>query len=266
MPTTIPQKADFGAERLALLQQLGLDPGSLAGFQDSFVQNSNNLYQQLAQLLSQSQSDQTDVETNYERSLAQTMADQKRQRDALEAKLAYRGVLSGSAAVDEIGKQTQDYQNVYDQMGQTKSKALSDILGSRNFAQSQYDVGLGNERTNLTQGASAYLQQIAQRQADQALAQQQAQQQTAQTDAMLQSNNTIAQQIAQMNAQPIDLSKYANLFVQNTPQTVAPVPQPVAPKVPSVNDPGRVALTSSYVTFTKAKSTVGTSGSRILRS
>ena len=72
--------------------------------------------------------------------------------------------------------------------------------------------------------------------------------------------------LQQLGLDPGSLAEFQDSFVQNTPQTVAPVPQPVAPKVPSVNDPGRVALTSSYGTFPKAKSTVGTAGSRILRS
>jgi hypothetical protein len=140
----IPAKEDFASKRQSLLSQLGQDPNSLAGFDDTYLQETNNLYQQLAESLGGLDTQEADLNTDYEKGYKNTLAQQLREREALQSKLAFRGMNRSSAAVDEESKFNQQYQDIFDQMATAKSRGISDIGAQRSNANAAYTTGVGN--------------------------------------------------------------------------------------------------------------------------
>lgn len=244
----LPVKPNFAQDRQSLLQQFGFDPTALAGFQDNYLQESNNQYQTLADILAQSDIEENDLNTGYERSRSQAIEQQNRAVQALQSKMAFNGMQRSSAAVDEEAKLGQDYQRVLDELTGKFSTGAAQVAGKRSSADAAYKVGQGNLAETLRSGASSYLNDVAAKEAQRKIDQQTADAATASAGVSQQIANQTVAPINQANAAPIDLSRFANLFVQNTPQP-APAYTPLTnvnmPPKPSVYDPGRVALTSS---------------------
>lgn len=221
------ERPDFAALRNQLLQQAGYDPIALAGLQDSYLVDTNNLYQQLAQAYLGLGTEETDVETGYEREYGDLQRQEKEARQRLQDQMAFRGMLQSSAYFDQEGKLGEEYGRSYSDLGTNRTNSLADIAARRLAARSNYDVGLGTAKLGLGGAADQYTQQMAEKAAKSQNALDAAQGNAGVTDVQTQIQQGISK--ALQNYQMPDLSQFANLFVQNTP-TAATTPAP--PKAP----------------------------------
>lgn len=214
----IPTKDNFDALRLQYLQQAGLDPTQIAGLGDSYIQNTNNLYQSLAASLLGLENQRAATEVDYSKG-KQSISDQNVQAiDQLRRQLAFRGILGGSAGLDRENQINTDYAKQQSSLQDQYDRAMAGYTGGVTTANQAYTTGLENERLNLSGAASRYLDQLAQNAITQKNAETSGAGDVAQSDISTQIQQAVAKATAQQNTSLPDLSQYSNLFVQNTPQ------------------------------------------------
>lgn len=221
------ERPDFATLRNQLLTEAGFDPLALAGLQDSYLVDTNNLYQTLAANYLGLGTEETDTEANYERSYGDLQRQEKEAKQRLQDQMAFRGMLQSSAYFDQEGKLADEYGRAYNDLGTNKSNTLADIAARRLAARSNYDVGLTNAKLGLGGKADEYVDAQAAAEAKNTGIIDTATGNAGVTDVQTQIQQGIGD--ALKNYQLPDLSQLAGLFVQNTP---AAATAPAPPKAP----------------------------------
>jgi len=231
MPVVLPEaRPDFAAKQKGLLdiiaQNAGIDSASLAGFNPDYLQNVNNLYQQYAADMLGLNQETTNADVEYGRNFPALQARHAQATQALRDKMAFRGLRNSSIAGDEelrlMGAQTEEA----DALKNAYTRAIGDIGERRNLSQGAYSTGMGTQEDALTQAAGAWLKDKQAADEDRRIRELAANNAGTVNTTQTGINNALTGAVAGYNAQPIDFSKYAGLFVQNTPQAMPAPPMP----------------------------------------
>jgi len=154
--------------RQAILQRLNLNPTQLGvnqiggiGSNSEFDRSIDDLYRQGAETSGSLDRSEGDVNTNYDRSMAQEVIDRDKALNSIRNNFANRGMSFSSSHADELGRANGDFDRYVNQLGADRATNLTDIGGRRN----SLIEGLGRGRQTAEQGygegISSFLQEQA---------------------------------------------------------------------------------------------------------
>jgi len=249
------ERPDAQAMLDQLLGGLGVaKPEYLSGFNPSFLGDVNNLYQNLAGQYSGLDLENAGVRTGYERGVGDIAGNRARAITALENKLANRGMLQSSAALNQRGNLDREFDTQLSDLGSTRDAALQSIIARRLGFENDYDTNLTSLKGGLVGQGTEYARNKADEEARRINAEQ-----VAQGGGQLasQQSGIMNQQIGAIAPPPpIDLSAILAAFRPVAPPPPAPV-KPQAPYVdPRVRDPLGQQASAAYKPVVPAKPTL----------
>ena len=225
-----PARPDAQKTMQELIAALNLNPAFLEGFNPGYVEDVNNMYQNLAGQFAGLDTEEGYARTDYERNIGELAAQQARGIESLRNKLATQGILQSTAGVEAENDLLNQFETQRRDVGSSRDRALSDIAGRRLGYQSAYDVGIGGLNRGLREQAQGYVNTKAQEQRDRDIAAQQAEiKSTLANQEVSQAN----QQIPQYAPPPLDLSALTSYLMTRAVPAAAPPQPPVA--APPVN-------------------------------
>ena len=173
---------------------IGSVPGAnnLAGmpYNAGFDRGVQDLYSGSMARLTGLDQQEGDINSQYEKNRGYQQQAQQSDTRGLMDRLAFNGILNSGIATDERAKLGQQYAKTYDDMAAQRANALREIANQRLGIQGDYNKNLGDLENNYTGSIAQWVQNQAQQQA--ARQQQQAQDQA---------NNSLRQQLAQIQQQ-----------------------------------------------------------------
>ena len=249
----MPRSLDAQKTMQDLLAGLNAKPEFLAGFNTDYLNNANQLFQNLTGQLGGIDTEEAQTRADAERGLGDLAGRQSQAIQALKDRMANRGTLHSTAFDESQQNLVKDFESQRADIGSARDRMLQSLIGRRGAAEGGYDQALMGLNDSLTRQAGDYINVKSGEERDRRLAEQAATGQGQLTDQSVGQTNNMIPQLAppaiDMSAivralQPAPPPVLPARFTQ--PPPVAP-PKPVAPVAPkpSVFDPGRVAMTSS---------------------
>lgn len=228
-----PLRPDAAKTMQELLAAMNADPSMLAGFNPSYVEDVNTLYQNLAGQFTGLDTEEGYARTGYERNIGELAANQARATQALRDRLASQGILQSTPGIEAENDLLRQFETQRSDYGTARDRSLADIAGRRLGFQNAYDIQLGGLNRGLREQATGYINTKAQEQRDRDLAKQQGDIQAELSNAAVARAN---QQIPAYAPPPIDLSALTSyLSTRAVPQAAPAAPKPAAPQNPYKN-------------------------------
>lgn len=156
------------AMRQAILQRLNINPGQHGanqvgglGSNADFDREINDLYRQGAETSANLDLQSGQINTNYQRALAQAAMDRDRTLQQIRNGFANRGMSFSGAQVDELARVGSDYDRYVSDIGADRTTNLGDVSRRR----LSLIEGLGRGRQTAEQGFGASISEFLQQQA-----------------------------------------------------------------------------------------------------